>query len=61
MYLFLRLLTFFKKILNNLKLLVLNMAETHFIKDERLRERVQVVGAVLGAIGVVIAILSFII
>ena len=36
------------------------MAESHFIKDERTREIVQWVAIVLGAIGVIIAILSFI-
>jgi len=37
------------------------MGEFHFIKDERMRETLQIVGAVLGVIGVIIAILSFIV
>lgn len=37
-----------------------SMTEYHFIKDRKLREMLQVIGAVIGLVGVVIAILSFI-
>lgn len=36
------------------------MPEFHFIQNEELRENLQTVGAVLGVIGIIIAILSFI-
>ncbi len=36
------------------------MSEFHFIRDERVRRLLENIGLILGAIGVIIAILSFI-
>lgn len=36
------------------------MNEFHMVKDERLREALQTIGIALGIIGVIIAILSFV-
>tara|TARA_Y100000310_G_scaffold70220_1_gene65798 strand:+ start:96 stop:209 length:114 start_codon:yes stop_codon:yes gene_type:complete len=36
------------------------MGEFHFIRDEKVRETLQVIGAVLGVIGIIITVLSFI-
>lgn len=36
------------------------MTEFHIIKDKKLRETLQVIGAIIGVIGVIIAVLSFI-
>ncbi len=35
------------------------MGEYHLIKNERMRETLQIILAVLGVIGVIIAVLSF--
>lgn len=36
------------------------MSEFHFIKNEKVRETLQVILAAIGVIGVVVAILSFV-
>ncbi|GEM_PF-6706303 len=39
----------------------LEMENSHIIRNERIRETLQIVGAVMGVVGVIIAILSIIV
>ena len=49
------------KILNNSTFLRAIMEQAHVIQDVRVRETLQIVGAILGVIGVIIAVLSFVV